>query len=77
MKTTEQEKPTTDIDQQLVRELKDGDVHPITTKVIELLEKNSRITDEEIAHELDLKNAQVAHGWRVVAEETLNEHKWK
>ncbi|BCL82172.1 hypothetical protein ccbrp13_46370 [Ktedonobacteria bacterium brp13] len=76
MKTTEQE-PTTDIDQQLVRELKDGDIHPTTARIIELIGKNSRMTDEEIAQELDLKNAQIAHGWRVVAEETLNERKWK
>jgi hypothetical protein len=76
VKTTEQE-PTTDIDQQLVRELKDGDIHPTTARIIELIGKNSRMTDEEIAQELDLKNAQIAHGWRVVAEETLNERKWK
>lgn len=74
MKTTEQQ---ADIDQQLTRELKDGDIHPTTAKIIELIEKNSRVTDEEIAQELDLKNAQVAHGWRVVAEETVNESKWK
>lgn len=76
MKTTEQE-PTTDIDQQLVRELKDGDIHPTTARIIELIGKNSRMTDEEIAQALDLKNAQIAHGWRVVAEETLSERKWK
>ena len=73
MKTTEQPK---NIDQQLIRELKDGDIHPTTAKIIELIDKNSRITDEEIAQELDLKNAQIAHGWRVVAEETINERKW-
>ena len=73
MKTTEQQK---DIDQQLIRELNDGDIHPTTAKIIELIDKNSRITDEEIAKELDLKNAQIAHGWRVVAEETINERKW-
>jgi len=40
VKTTEQE-PTTDIDQQLVRELKDGDIHPTTARIIELIGKNS------------------------------------
>jgi hypothetical protein len=42
-----------------------------------LLKKDSRITDQQIADELQLKSAGVARGWRVVTEETLKERTWK
>jgi DNA-binding Lrp family transcriptional regulator len=52
-------------------------LHPITEKIIALLKKDSRITDQQIADELHLKSGGVAHGWRVVTEETLKERTWK
>ncbi|GCF10242.1 hypothetical protein KDI_38060 [Dictyobacter arantiisoli] len=55
----------------------DGSIHSTTESVIELLKKDSRITDQQIADELHLKNAEVARGWRIVAEETIKARNWK
>jgi predicted ArsR family transcriptional regulator len=52
-------------------------LHPLTERVMALLKKDSRITDQQIADELQLKSAGVARGWRVVTEETLKERTWK
>ena len=52
-------------------------LHPTTEKIMALLKKDSRITDQQIADELHLKSAGVARGWRVVTEETLKERAWK
>lgn len=52
-------------------------LHPITERIIALLKKDSRVTDQQIADDLQLKSAGVAHGWRVVTEETLKERSWK
>jgi hypothetical protein len=45
--------------------------HVITNKVIQLIKKNSRISDAELAEQAGLQSEAQARGWRVVAEETM------